>query len=104
MNFKNVIENIIYMVVMFVGLGIYTSKVLEPIIISSINKETTKIENNIKTEIDNKFKRINDLNTVSPLSVSPTSKTKDNTGGCEKGSVCIPIYSLTRRQKRRLNL
>lgn len=89
---------------MFVGLGVYTSKVLEPIIISSINKETTKIENNIKTEIDNKFKRINELNTVSPLNVSPTSKTIDNTHGCEKGSVCIQIKNLTRRQKRRLNL
>ena len=61
------------MVVMFLGLGVYTSKVLEPIIITSINKETTKIENNIKTEIENKFKKINELNTDSPVKIDPKS-------------------------------
>ncbi|AUC13815.1 hypothetical protein BTO06_01020 [Tenacibaculum sp. SZ-18] len=104
MNIKNVIENIIYMLVIFVGLSVYTSKVLKPIIITSINKETTKIENNIKTEIENKFKKINELNTDSPINITPKSNIPEKNSGCKEGTVCIPIKNLTRRQKRRLNL
>ncbi|AUC14348.1 hypothetical protein BTO06_03965 [Tenacibaculum sp. SZ-18] len=92
------------MVVMFLGLGVYTSKVLEPIIITSINKETTKIENNIKTEIKNKFKKINELNTDSPVKIDPKSDLIKLNSGCKEGNVCIPVKNLTRRQKRRLNL
>lgn len=104
MNIKIAIVNIIYMLVIFVGLGVYTREVLEPIIITSINKETTKIENNIKTEIKNKFKKIDELNTDSPIKIDPKSDISEKNSGCKEGSVCIPIKNLTRRQKRRLNL
>lgn len=68
-NWKNTIENIILIIVMFVGLGVYTSLVLKPIIVEAIRTENTKIETNIKTDIDNKFKKIDELNAKLPFSI-----------------------------------
>lgn len=72
MNFKfNALENIIYIIVMFIGLGTYHKLVVEDILIIAIQTETNKIETNIKTDIDNKFKKIESL--TSSLGVSNPS-------------------------------
>lgn len=125
MNWKNTVENLLYMVVIFVGLAIYTSVVLKPIIIESIRQENTKIENNIKNNIDNKFKKIDELNARIPLFIAPENiqqptvipekqsinipyeqPTLIKVEGipCGDKSVCIEIKHLTRRQKKRLGI
>lgn len=73
MTWKNIIENSIQLILVFLGLSLYTSKVLQPIILESIRMETTKIENNIKTEIDNKFKKVDKVVSNMPLNVEPSS-------------------------------
>tara|TARA_R110002167_G_scaffold364968_1_gene588369 strand:+ start:22964 stop:23278 length:315 start_codon:yes stop_codon:yes gene_type:complete len=103
MNWKNIIENLILIIVMFIGLGVYTSMVLKPIIVESIRQENTKIENNIETTIDNKFKKIDALTAQLPLSI-PVSNTQQSTKVIGKDSICLPIKNLTRRQKKRLGL
>ena len=90
MNKANMIENIVLIAVMFVGLGFYTSLVLKPIVVEAIRTENSKIENNISTKIDNKFKRIEELNSNIPTSIEPTSnieevkKPKEKIGETEK--------------------
>ena len=71
---KNIIENYLLIILIFVGLGVYTNLVLEPIIIEAIRTETTKIENNITNDIDNKFKKIESLNNTAPLTLPITNE------------------------------
>ena len=73
MTWKNIIENSIQLILVFVGLGLYTELVLKDILIESIKTETTKIENNIKTEIDNKFKKVGEVVSNLPLSIEPSN-------------------------------
>ena len=72
---KNVIENSILIILIFVGLGVYTNMVLEPILIEAIRTENVKTENNITTQIDNKFKKIESLTNEMPYSAPITSET-----------------------------
>ena len=95
MNLKNAGVLIMVMVVQILCLGVFSTWILEPIITTSINKETTKIEHNlsssisndIKTEIDNKFKKIESLNsnleTILPL-VNDQKPTQQNSTNIEK--------------------
>lgn len=104
MNWKNIIENILLIVVMFVGLGIYTQLVLKPIVLESIRQETTKIETSVSNKIDNKFKKIENLDAALPLLQSLPSTINQTNLVSGKDSVCLPIDNLTRKQKRRLGI
>lgn len=101
---KNIIENLLLIIVIFVGLGVYTNMVLTPVLTEAIQQETHKVENNIKNDIDNKFKNIEELNSKIPLynELKSTSKRTYNNSKCGKDSVCIAKKHLTRRQRRRL--
>lgn len=103
MNWKNIIENLILIIVMFLGLGIYTSLVLKPILIESIRQETTKIENTVSNKIDNKFKKIDELTASLPLTI-PISNMQQSIRVVGKDSVVIAVKHLTRRQKKRLGM
>ena len=108
MNWKNTLENLLYMAVIFGGLGFYTSLVLKPIIVEAIRQENTKIENNIKSNIDNKFKKIDELTATLPFTVAPenTQQTMQPQPQkvCDSGFVCVEIKHLTRKQKKRLGV
>lgn len=111
-DWKNALENIILIAVVFLGLGVYTSLVLKPIVVEAIRTENTKIENNIKTDINNKFKKIDELNANLPLNITPNNTqtqsevtdTNKNDFKVPNGFVLIEIKHLTRRQKKRLNI
>lgn len=112
MSWKNIIENIVLIVVMFIGLGFYTDLVLTPTLVKAIETETTKVENNIDTKIDNKFKKIDELTSNLPTLISPTSSVQQPqqvdavvspVQGCDNGWVCVPIGTLSRKQKKILN-
>lgn len=104
MNWKNIIENLILIVVMFVGLGVYTSLVLKPILIESIQQETTKIVNEFDTKIDNKFKKIEKLSASLPTTIPVTSTQSVGGQGCGEESVCIAKKNLTNKQRKRLGI
>ena len=113
MNFKNLAENLIIVIVSALLGGVigYTASLkankqvvqqLTPTIEKAIDKET--IKNEIKNEIKiDKIKKSDSLRIV----LDPTNNQKPiNTivQKCDSGSICIPIQNLTRRQKKRLNL
>jgi len=104
MNWKNLIENIVLISVMFLGLGIYTQMVLKPIVLESIRQETTKIETSVNNKIDNKFKKIENLDAALPLLQSLPSTIQQTNTVIGSDSICLPIENLTRRQKRRLGI
>lgn len=104
MNIKNIIENIVLIVVMFIGLGVYTNMVLRPIVVESIRQENTKIENNIDSKISNKFKKIDELNARLDNSFPSDNTQSTSNISCEKDKVCIKIEHLTNRQKKRLGI
>jgi len=113
MNFKNLAENLIIVIVSgLLGgvIGYYAStkankqvvSQLTPTIEKAIDKET--IKNEIKNEIQiDKIKKsdsikiiLNPKNNQEPINVI----SKD----CNAGSICLPVENLTRRQKKRLGL
>lgn len=114
MSWKNIIENSIQLILVFVGLGLYTELVLKDILIESIKTETTKIENNITTEIDNKFKKVGEVISNMPLNIEPRSEQDISPKQLSTASIesnCIPsgytlvkTENLTRRQKKRLKI
>ena len=104
MSWKNIIENSIQLILVFVGLGIYTSMVLEPIIVEALRTETTKIENNIKTEIDNKFKKVDKVISEMPLSIEPksTQSMKEDVSTIDCAITVSDFNKLSDSRKRRL--
>ncbi|WP_435624462.1 hypothetical protein [Flagellimonas sp.] len=91
MNTKNLIENLILIVVMFVGLGVYTQMVLKPIVVESIKQETTKIEQNI----DQKFKKVGQVDAVTTPSAKAISTT-------ETDVECVDISPLSESRRNRI--
>lgn len=111
MNLKNHAITLSYMIVTFICLGIYTEFVLKDILIESVKTETTKVintnNNDLKTKIDNNFKKIDNL--TSAISTAfPVKTTQENVVPIPTNTVqreCIPIgYSLVndRRLSRRI--
>lgn len=119
MNFKNLSENLIIVIVVGLLSSFITYKAtiksaletnqqsitgLRPALIEAIKKETTAIRNDIELKID-KVKKSDSLNIN--INQRPDSKIsqKITKGNCLKeGEVIIKIENLTRRQKRRLGL
>lgn len=130
----NLLENVVYLTIFFIGIIAYDKHTRNPIIIEAIKTETTKIETNIDSKIDNKFKKIDELNTKLDNSFStiptqildaskppkdlkavkrepcPTLKCPDincptiESDEIPEGYVVMKIENLTRRQKKRLGL
>ena len=113
MNFKNLAENLIIVILSaLVGGHIgYTASFkankqvveqLRPTIEKAIDKET--IKNEIKNEINiDKIKKSDSLHII----LDPTNNQKPTNTiikKCEDGNICIPIINLTRRQKKRLGI
>ena len=89
LNWINIVENSIQLILIFVGLGIYTSMVLKPIVVEAIRQETTSIVQ----ETTNKFKK---TGVVSNTSIpTATSNLNSDTG-------CIPLVELSKGEQRRL--
>lgn len=112
-SWKNLLENLAIVVIMFLGLGIYTKMVLTPTLVEAIRTETTKVENNIDTKIDNKFKKIDELTSNLPQMISPSTTATTTTAPdasnapaqsatCKDGEVCVPVSTLSRKQKKHL--
>lgn len=119
MNLKNAGVLILVMAVQILCLGVYTNYVLKDVLVTAISTETTKVintnNNDLKTKIDNNFKKINELNsnitTALPIKTNQENKVSpiyDNIYH-KKDTVCIPngytlikINNLTRRQRKRL--
>lgn len=105
MNLKNLLSIVIVIVVMFVGLGVYHKMVVDDILIQSIKQETTKVinttNNDVKTQIDNKFKKIDNLTSKIEAVLPITNTSKNEVFKYD----CIPEgYSLVndKRLSRRL--
>ena len=126
MDFKNTAENLFIILVVMVSTSyltykvtisaalessVVTAKSFVPAIEKAIDKETIKneISNDISLEID-KIKKSDSLTIL--VEQKPTNKQEpDNKlskevklSNCPKGSICIPVENLTRRQKKRLKL
>lgn len=114
MNFKNLSENLIYIIVAFIIGGVVgftasiksnkqTIELLRPTIVEAIKKETTAIHNKIDVKID-KVKKSDSLN----INVNQTPNSKilqSKKSDCAKeGEIIMKIENLTRRQKRRLGI
>ncbi len=105
--FKNVLENVIYLFVLSTAIIInnqFKDKANKEIIIEAIRQETTKIETNIESEINNKFRRIENLSTQLDNVLQSTPNLEQTKTDVPKGYVLIKIENLTNRQKRRLNI
>ena len=116
MNFKNLAENLIIVIVSvfvggYVGFKASTSSnkqsitLLTPTIIEAIKKET--IKNEISHEIDVKIDKIKKSDSLKiELIQTPTTKQEpiNNINDCKppKGMVLVKIESLNRRQRKRL--
>lgn len=80
----------ILIIVMFLGLGIYTQMVLKPIVVESIRQETTKIEQNI----DQKFKKVGKVDAVTvPMATVDNSNQNDS---------CVDISGLSESKRKRI--
>ena len=93
MTWKNIVENFALILVIFVGLGIYTKMVLEPIVVETIRQETTSIEQNI----DQKFKKVGQVDAIT----TPSATSNLNTPCPEIGD-CVDISKLSERRKRKV--
>lgn len=124
MNFKNLSENLIIVIISafvggFIGYKASTSankqsiELLTPTITEAIKKETTSIKNeithDIKVDID-KIKKSDSIN-INIVQKPDTKQDPKNTvikptktGVCPTNTICFPIENLTRRQKKRLGI
>ncbi|MEM9001447.1 MAG: hypothetical protein AAGB24_14385 [Bacteroidota bacterium] len=103
MNWKNIAENAINQVLTIGGIIVFSIFVLVPIVKEAISTETTKIENNIDTKMENKFKKIDELNAKIPLLI-PVENNQQLGQGCSEDMVCIKKSDLTRGQKRKYGI
>lgn len=117
MGIKNAGILILVMVVQILCLGLFTQFVLKDVLVESIKQETTKVvnttNNDVKTKIDNNFKKINELHskidTALPITNEPKNEVQqtqnnNNNNSIPNGYTLIKTEHLTRRQKKRLNL
>ncbi len=103
--FKNVLANVIYLVVLSASLIINTKikdNTNKEIVLEAIRQETTKIETNIESEINNKFRRIENLSTQLDNVLQSTPNLEQNK--LPDGYIIVPISILSNRQKRDLNI
>lgn len=108
LNWLNLVENIVLIIVMLVGLGFFTKLVLEPImenaIAEAIKKETTAITQTVSQEIDNKFK-VYKGGTVTNPNVSPIADPtleSSITNPVTPNPDCVDISSLSDSRKDRI--
>lgn len=113
MNLKNTASIVIIIaittVLNYAGMTFYAKKVSNPVLIEAIKTETTKIENNLDTKIDNKFKKIERLEASLPYVASLPSSIDASKGRLHpcivhQDSVIISKSHLTNKQKRRLGI
>lgn len=125
MNFRNLAENLIIVIVSasvggFIGYSasINSNKqsieLLTPTIKEAILKVTTSVKNEITHDIDLTIEKVkkSDSLSINIIQTPETEQTPVNQitpkgpekNACPKNSICIPIKNLTRRQKKRLDL
>lgn len=120
MNFKNLAENLI-IVIVSVSIGGYVGytasinsnkqsiELLSPTIVEAIKRETTSIKNEITHDISvnvDKIKKSDSLNinlNQTPINnQKPDNKIEQISNNCDQGYICIKIENLTRKQRKRL--